>query len=118
MISYPIYKIIHISGVLMLFLALGGMLLNRTRPHPEKKLISITHGISLVFLLIGGFGALARLGFVGTLPGWAMAKLAIWVVFAAGTFFMARRPTLSLSFWWITLSLGVVATVLATTKPF
>ena len=86
MISYSIYKIVHLLGVMMVFLSLGGVIMHAInggeKEHSWRKPVAITHGIGLLLALVGGFGLLARLGVMhGTLPGWVLAKLGIWFVF-------------------------------------
>jgi hypothetical protein len=122
-ISYAIYKILHLVGVLMVFLALGGVVTNSInggeKKHSWHRPISFTHGIGLLLSLIGGFGLLARLGIVqGGLPGWAMAKLGIWVLFAVLIGVVSRKPSWAKPIWPLIIILGAVAAYLAGSKPF
>lgn len=84
--SYAIYKLIHFLGIFALITALSASgwhaLRGGTRAdNPHRRTLGITHGVALFFILLGGFGMLARLGIVeGGLPGWIWAKLAIWLV--------------------------------------
>ena len=117
MISYSIYKIVHLAGILMVFTALGGILLNGKRPHPSKKLIAATHGAGLFLVLLGGFGALARLG-IGSLPGWIIAKLALWIFLGAALWFATTKPRFALPLWWSIIVSGILAAMFAVTKPF
>lgn len=123
MISYAVYKVVHLTGVLMVFLALGGVATNAinggSKNHSWRKPIAITHGIGLALSLIGGFGLLARLGIVqGGLPGWVWAKLGIWIVFGAMVGVIARKPALAKATWPLCLALGATAAYLAGSKPF
>lgn len=123
MISYAVYKVIHLSGILMVFIALGGVATHfingGTKSHAWRKPLAITHGIGLLISLVGGFGLLARLGIAHDgFPGWVWAKLGIWIVFAAMIGVLIRRPTLAKSLWWVMILLGVLATYLAGHKPF
>jgi len=123
MISYSVYKIVHLTGVLMVFLSLGGVaaasILGAAKDPRVRKWVAITHGSGMVISLVGGFGLLARLGIVhGGLPGWVMAKLAIWVIFGAMIALLARKPALVKSMWFVMIFLGVVAAYLAGSKPF
>ncbi|MCG8459477.1 MAG: hypothetical protein MI919_24630, partial [Holophagales bacterium] len=77
--SYMTYKVLHLLGVFFLAFSVGGMILASlaTRsdlPAGVRKLAAITHGIALVILLVTGFGALAKLGITGGIPGWVWAK--------------------------------------------
>lgn len=123
MISYSIYKVMHLVGVLMVFLAVGGVATHAAneggRHHAWRKSILITHGIGLLLSLVGGFGLLARLGIVhGGLPNWALAKLGIWIFFAVVVGVLARRPKLAKASWPVMIILGGVAAYLAGSKPF
>lgn len=123
MISYSIYKIIHLLGVMMVFLSMGGVIMHAIngggREHSWRKPVAITHGIGLLLALVGGFGLLARIGVMqGVLPGWVIAKLVIWLVFAILVGVTIRKKSLAKPFWIFTLILGVVAAYLAGSKPF
>lgn len=123
MISYSIYKVMHLTGVLMVFLSLGGVAMNAINTSGTsiawKKPAAITHGLGLLFSLVGGFGLLARLGIVhGGLPGWALAKLAIWVLFAAMIGILLRKPNVAKSLWAVMIVFGGLAAYLAGYKPF
>jgi hypothetical protein len=83
MISHEIYKWLHLIGAFLLFAAFGGAIL-REAPAPGSKdvmrgRLSMLHGIGLLLLLVAGFGMLARVEAGPGLPGWAWAKLALWL---------------------------------------
>lgn len=123
MIPYAVYKVVHLVGVLMVFLALGGLATNAvnggTKAHAWRKPIGFTHGLGLFLSLLGGFGLLARLGIVhGGLPGWAIAKLAIWIVFAVLIAVIPRKPGWAKTLWPVIIGLGGAAAYLAGSKPF
>lgn len=123
MISYSIYKVIHLLGVLMVFLSLGGVTMHVIngggKDHAWRKPTAITHGVGLLLALVGGFGLLARLGVVhGGLPGWVLAKLGIWFVFAIMVGVVIRKKSLAKPLWFMTILLGGVAAYLAGSKPF
>lgn len=123
MISYSVYKIIHLVGVLMVFLALGGVATNAIngggKQHAWRKPIAITHGIGLLLSLVAGFGLLARLGIVHDgLPGWVVAKLGIWLAFAVMIGVLVRKPNAAKPLWVATIVLGALAAYLAGSKPF
>jgi hypothetical protein len=84
-----------------------------------RRLVSASHGIALLLVLVGGFGMLARLGLAAHgLPGWIWAKLVIWVTFAALIALPYRRPQLARAVFVTLPILAVVAGLLALTKPF
>lgn len=113
------YRLLHLTGVIFLFVAVGGAILaNRegTAGAAARKLSGITQGVALLLILVAGFGALAKLGL--GLPGWAWAKLVIWLILGASPAFIRRRPDLAKVWWWGLPLLGVVAAWLARYKPF
>lgn len=119
MLSYTFYKVIHFLGIIMVFLAYGGLIV-RALYAPEDRAIrrlgAITSGIGLFLLLLGGFGLQAKMA-LGW-PTWFILKFIIWVVLGGMIVVINRKPELSQKLWWITLVLGTVAIVLASTKPF
>lgn len=122
MISYSVYKVMHLTGVLMVFFAVGASLMHfinqGTKIHPWKKFLAITHGIGILVSLVGGFGLLARLGLVQGLPTWAIVKLVIWTYFAVITAIIPRKPALAKPLWLLSLVLGSCTAYLAIFKPF
>lgn len=124
MIPYETYKVLHILGVLLAFAALGGLALTVANGATKstssvRRLIAITHGVATFIILLGGFGALARLGVMhGNLPGWVLVKLACWVVLAVLVAIPYRKPALARAIFWLLPVLGGVAVVMAIYKPF
>ncbi len=119
--SYLTYKILHILGVLLAFLALGGLTLNalsggRGDEGRGRKLAGATHGLALLIILISGFGLLAKLGL--GFPTWAWAKLAIWLIIGAMLAFVRRMPQHATFFWFLIPALGACAAALALFKPW
>jgi hypothetical protein len=122
MLSLLFYKNLHLLGVFMLFVALGGLMLHQinatTRENIWRKPVAITHGVGLLLVLVGGFGMLARLGVQWPWPGWVIAKIVIWIIFGALIAVLGRVPALAKPLWWITIILGALAAYLALNKPF
>jgi hypothetical protein len=123
MISYSVYKIVHLVGVLMVFLALGGVVTSAIngglKDHAWRKPMAITHGIGLLLSLVGGFGLLARIGVShGGLPGWVVAKLGIWILFAILIRVVSKKPNWAKPVWPFMIILGAMAAYLAGSKPF
>lgn len=121
MISYPVYKVIHMIGVFMVFLSLGGLMVfsavSTAKKHPWRKMSAMTHGIGMLFLLVGGFGVLARLG-MHSLPTWVVIKLLIWVLFGAVMMLIRKKPEFNKVLWFALIALGAVAAYLGNQKPF
>ncbi len=118
--SYQAYKVLHLFGVLMLFLALGAQLLRAqvgdSAQGVSKAVVGSMHGIGLVLALVGGFGLIAELG-IG-FPGWIMAKFAIWIALGGITAVIKRAAGLRAAMWFILPALGLLAAYLAIFKPF
>ena len=86
---YPVYKLIHFLGLIMVVGALVAaamhILRGGTRADDQyRKWIRVLHGVGMFLLVLGGFGMLARLGVMhGGFPMWVNVKLVIWVLFGA-----------------------------------
>ena len=114
-----LYRLLHLTGVIFLFTAIGGALLasrEGTVGTAARKLSGITHGVALLIILIAGFGALAKLGLA--MPGWAWAKLVIWLLLGASPALIKRKPEMARVWWLVLPLLGVIAAYLARYKPF
>jgi hypothetical protein len=122
MIPYQIYKLIHLVGMMMLFISFGGLILyalhGGDRKHPWRKVLLATHGTGIILALVGGFGLLARIGIFWPWPGWVAIKVAIWVIFAALPTIILRNPARTRTLWWTVVVLGGIAAYLAGQKPF
>jgi hypothetical protein len=122
MIPLLVYKNLHLLGVLMIFVALGGLILQQiqatTREQVWRKSVAITHGIGMVLALVGGFGMLERLRISWPWPGWVLGKIIIWLVLGVLVALVGRAPALAKWLWWITIALGAIAAYLALNKPF
>ncbi len=124
MISYQIYKLIHLAGIFLLFLSLGGLALHTMNGGTKatntfRKTVAITHGISLVFILVAGFGLLARLGIPhANWPTWVYVKVVIWLLFGASIALVSKKPKLAQILWFVLPLLGLSAVYLAVYKPF
>lgn len=121
MIPYQVYKLVHLIGVLMLFLSIGGLILYMVyggdRKHPWRKVLLATHGIGIILALVAGFGLLARIGIYWPWPGWVAIKVGIWVIFATLPAIIARNPWTK-TLWWTVVVLGGIAAYLGGQKPF
>ncbi|HEX9869060.1 MAG TPA: hypothetical protein VGC99_10765 [Candidatus Tectomicrobia bacterium] len=122
MIPETIYKNLHLIGVFMILVALGGFIVQQLQPTTPERVwrrpIAITHGIGMVLALVGGFGMLARLHIFWPWPGWVIGKIIIWLVFGILVALIGRTPALAKPLWWSTIALGAIAAYLALNKPF
>ena len=120
--AYEVYKIIHVLGIMILFLSLGGLFFTAfnkvTLEKKQKRPWLIMHGVSMFLILLGGFGLLARIGVIGGFPTWVWLKLAIWAFYGALIFLLIKKPAVSKLAYIMTLILGFAAAFIANYKPF
>lgn len=121
MIGLTAYHVLHIAGVVGLFGALGGAAVHAgnalgAEQTAWRKSLRVLHGVSLLVILVAGFGMLARLdaGF----PGWAVAKLVLWFLMGGLLAVPYRAPGLARPVLWSLPVLGALAAWLAIAKPF
>lgn len=117
---YEIYKSLHVLGLSLVVLSLGGILLHvinggTKTSNTFRKGVMITHGVGLLLLLVAGFGMLAKLGIHGV-PGWIGVKLAIWLVLGAFVGIAYKKQALAKKFWVAIPVLVFIATVLAVSR--
>ena len=119
--SYPVYKIIHLVGVIMVFVSLGGLVLHMINQGDAKfknrRFVMITHGVGMAVALVGGFGLMARIGITTSWPLWLWLKLAIWFVLGGAIAFILRKPSLAKLNWALLFVIAGVAVYLANFKP-
>lgn len=123
--SYEFYKLVHLSGVILLFVALGGVAVrawvaagqeSEAAEVPGRALFAACHGISMLLLLVAGFGLLARLGISAKAP-WVIGKLVVWLALGAAPSVLKRKPGLAKPALGLLVVLGAVAASLAVFKP-
>lgn len=114
MLSLSLYKVVHVFGVLLVFLGFGALL-----GGERRRAATLAHGIGLAVILVAGFGALARLGVAnpGGWPLWVWLKLAVWLALGALMTVGKRSPAAARTFWWLVPILGAAAAYLALYKP-
>jgi hypothetical protein len=128
MISYSVYRLVHLVGIILLFVVLGGLSYSAARSGTAgtgtggtrpRRLAMILHGVALFIVLLGGFGLMARLGVVHGVdwPGWVWAKLAIWLLAGAAVVVPKRKPEWALGLFVLLPVLGGLAAWLAIFKP-
>lgn len=119
---YEIYKMIHFTGLILLFSGLTCLLTLKVAGVPlqgaSKKFAFISHGVGLFLVLLGGFGLMARLGMATSWPNWIYAKLAIWLYFGAAVVLVKRRGHLGWPLYIPLITVFIVAAYIATFKPF
>lgn len=117
MISYEVYKVLHIMAAFFMLVGLGVGLLH---PNPPK-FMKIQSGVASLILFVAGMGLLARIGIAhgSGFPGWALAKMFFWVILAVGAPLAAKRVKQGrTTLLYVFLSIAVLAAVFAIYKPF
>ena len=71
------YLIIHLTGISLLALGVGGMLAG----GEKRKTFAMLQGIGLRVMLVSGFGLLAKLGL--GIPHFAIVKIVLWCLIGA-----------------------------------
>ena len=72
----------------------------------------------LVFILVSGFGLLAKLGLAREMPAWAYAKLSLWVVFALIISLLKRKSQIGMPIYILLLACYAAAAYIGVYKPF
>ena len=123
--SHQFYNVVHIVGIILIMSALGGaavrtMTVGAEEPPSTRRMLALLHGIGAFLVLLGGFGMLARLGFLhgASFPGWLWVKLLIWGILAVALFIPRRRPKLARPLLLALPLLGGLAAYMAIYKPF
>ncbi|MCB9531892.1 MAG: hypothetical protein H6698_06670 [Myxococcales bacterium] len=119
--SYEFYKVLHLAGIMALFLSLGAAALHSALggtkgTNPRHKAIVAAHGVALAVILVAGFGMIAKLG-VG-FPGWVLVKLVIWLLLGAAIAPLSRWAGKGGTVAIGVFVLGALAAWLAVAKPF
>lgn len=126
--SYAVYKVLHLLGILAVFTSLGAaaMLALRSGTHadedrPVRKVVMMMHGLGLVVVIIAGFGLAAKRGMMtsglGAWPTWIYGKIALWLVLGAAVGWIRRSGGRAL--WWVVglPLIGALAAWLAVMQP-
>lgn len=121
MISADIYKVIHLGSLAFLLIALAALIGSISGSSFKKdgvsKFFAAIHGISMVFLVISGFGMLARLGY-DDWPGWVIGKVVIFIAVGGIVGLIYRKPALKFVIFLLLGALVTASAYLAVLKPF
>jgi hypothetical protein len=120
--SYLTYKFLHLSGILVVLMSLGGLVAGRlaagSEDFPWRRHLTALHGIGLVVALVAGFGLLVRLQVPWPWPHWVLLKMVIWLWVGAVPVMARRMPARASIWWWSALAAALLAAFLAGYKPF
>ncbi len=122
--DYQLIKICHVTGIMLIFMGLGGMLFAAlVGLGPEhrglRRTAAIIHGLGLLLVLATGIAMAVQGGWMhGDPPNWIKGKFGIWLLLG-GSITLAARVSRLMWVWipaWILL--GAAAAYLALAKPF
>lgn len=109
MITYEIYKIIHLFFIILLFVTLALQIFGSA-----KKFYKMGYGIACLLILISGMGLLARINVPHAEPwdNWIRIKLGVWIVLTiASPIILKRFESIKKAWWYISLGLLLVALI-------
>lgn len=124
MLPYAFYKIVHILGIALVLVALGGFAVHALNggakaENRARRLLIGMHGVGALFVLVGGFGLLARINFThgSGFPLWLWVKLAVWALTAALVMLPYRAPRAARPMLIALPLLAMTAAIMAVYKP-
>jgi hypothetical protein len=112
--SYETYKILHLIGLVILFISLGAL---AYVPLEKRKPLMALNGLASIIMLVAGFGLLARLGLARDMDTWVYIKIVIWLVLSATPVILKKKPTLAMPVLLGSIALGTLAAFIAIMKP-
>jgi hypothetical protein len=119
------YKLVHLFGIFLLLVALGGVSAHaaaglRKSENPSRRTLVFLHGLGALLALTGGFGLLARLDVdhAGLFPGWIWAKLTLWILLGGLIALPYKNRVLARALLVAVPFLGLLGAYLAIFKPF
>lgn len=114
MIPYELYKVIHLTSILVLFTGLSISFFGVT-----SKLIKVLTGVATLLTLVAGMGLMARIGISHGEPWplWILIKMAVWFIIGLGGATVARRfPKYGRVAYFVCLGLFILAAASAVYK--
>ncbi|HTJ00427.1 MAG TPA: hypothetical protein VL527_16220 [Dongiaceae bacterium] len=81
--TYPTLKIIHITGLALVFMGLTGVLALKmagAAPGRQRWIFHAAHGGGLILVLATGIGLGMKLGLTHPAPFWVIGKFIIWLL--------------------------------------
>lgn len=120
--SYEFYKVIHFLGIALVLTGLAGVLTVKmsggSLEGTTKRLVFSAHGLGLLFVLVSGFGLMARLQLTQMMPGWIFGKLAVWLILGGIIALLKRKGQIGTPLYLLLIAIFTAAAYLAVTKPF
>lgn len=111
------YRLLHVVGVLLLFLGLGGVLASAGRDGGKPPgLYTALHGLGLVVMFVAGIGVMHKAGYAW--DPWVLGKIAIWILLGAMPVLVRRGVLPRMVALLLVVALGAAAAWLGLSKPF
>lgn len=123
MFSYQLYNLLHILGIVLVFMAVGALAFHGANggtkeSNKARGLVMATHGVGLVLIAIAGFGMLARIQPMSAgVPGWLHPKMLVWVLIAASPVILNRKPEWGKALWFVLPLLAATSAYFAINHP-
>lgn len=116
MIPYEIYKIIHLTSLIVLFTSFGVSIFG----DQKLKIFKILSGVATLLILVSGMGLMARIGIAHgkAFPLWINLKFIFWGLIGIGVPVIIKRFNHFKNFaFWGSLIIFVIAATVANYKP-
>ena len=123
MFSYQFYNLLHIFGIVLVFMAIGALSFHGANGGTKESnkvrgMVMASHGIGVLLIIIAGFGMLARTRSMALgLPGWLHPKILIWVLIAAAPMILNRKPQWGKALWFVFPLLAATSAYFAINHP-
>ncbi len=127
MLDYTVYRLVHLFGLFVILMSLGGLTLWATQQVGQtpvsatqvaiRKRLNAVHGLGLFFSLLGGFGMLAKLEIHWPWPNWVIVKFACWLLLGGISVLPRRKPELAGLVFVAVLLIATLAAYTAIFKP-
>jgi len=118
--TYPTLKIIHITGLALLFMGLTGVLASKYAGEStirKRWLFHASHGIGMLLVLASGIGLGLQLGVTHPAPFWIIAKFGIWLLAGSAMILAIRFSRFAAIILFYFAALVYAAAWLAINKP-
>ncbi len=114
---HSVYLYIHLVGLILLTLSIGGILFARQAGEmkPPKPVV-LFHSVGLLLLFVAGFGMIARLDIGWPFPAWIWAKMVLWLLLGGFSYY-SKRLSVNVS-WIVAIVLFLAVVFLGVFKPF
>jgi uncharacterized membrane protein len=118
-VSRSLWIIVHLFGVLLLFVSLGGLAGMAAAGRADNaRVYRVLHGVALAVIFLAGFALLANLNMSSPARwgAWVYIKLGVWLALGASLALVRRSRQAG----WVIVGLpvlGAVAAWAAVTKP-